>query len=153
ACDRLEGAARAIGAANTVARASDGAWVGHNTDAPAAAQVLGRAVEAAGATLKGLPVDLLGAGGAARACAWALREAGAKVTVRNRSEERGRTLARELGLDFGGSLGDARATGAPRAIVNATSIGMSSTDSPVTETAFDAKTVAFDLVYVPEKTR
>jgi 3-dehydroquinate dehydratase/shikimate dehydrogenase len=153
ACDRLEGAARAIGAANTVARSSDGAWVGHNTDAPAAAQVLGRAVEAAGASLKDLPVDLLGAGGAARACAWAIREAGAKVTVWNRSEERGRALARELGLDFGGSLADVRATGKPRAVVNATSVGMSSADSPVTETPFDAKTVAFDLVYVPEKTR
>jgi shikimate dehydrogenase len=153
ACDRLEGAARAIGAANTVARSSDGAWVGHNTDAPAAAQVLGRRVEEAGASLKDLPVDLLGAGGAARACAWAFREAGAKVTVWNRSEERGRALARELGVAWGGPLSDVKATGSPRAIVNATSVGMSGRASPAPDAAFDARTVAFDLVYVPEQTR
>jgi 3-dehydroquinate dehydratase/shikimate dehydrogenase len=154
ACDRLSKDAQATGAVNTVVR-SQGEWVGHNTDAPAVALVLGRAAAARGTSLSGLPVDLLGAGGAARAAAFALAGAGSTVTVHDRTEERGRRLAAELGVAFGGPLAAVRATGKPRAIVNATSVGMAPDPSatPVEGSAFDAHTIAFDLVYTPEATR
>ena len=60
---------------------------------------------------------MLGAGGAARAAVWALRDAGAEVTVWNRTPERARALADEFGVV---------ATERPAAaelLVNATSIG------------------------------
>ena len=167
ACDRLSPAARAIGAVNTVMRSAgaeprartpdeSGAehvakaeWVGHNTDAPAVTTVLSRATK-----LEGTRVDLLGAGGAARAAAWALREAGARVTLHDRTEGRGQALARELGVAFGGPLDRVRASGEPRIIVNATSVGMGDgRESPVGPGAFDQGTLALDMVYTPEKTR
>jgi 3-dehydroquinate dehydratase/shikimate dehydrogenase len=141
-CDRLEPTTRAIGAVNTVLRRGDGTLEGTNTDAPAAVAALA----SSGLGLAGLPIDLLGAGGAARACAHALKEAGARVTLYNRTEARGREVARALGVAFGGAPAAARATGSPRAVVNATSA------SPVSREAFDEKTVAFDLVYVPAET-
>jgi len=155
ACDRLAKDAKATGAVNTVVRSSDGAWVGHNTDAPAIARALESAARLRNLELGGLPVHLLGAGGAARAAAFALRAAGARVTLFDRTEEKGRRVASELGVEFGGSLEQARATGSPRALVNATSVGMTPdvASSPVGPDAFDEPTIAADFVYTPEATR
>jgi shikimate dehydrogenase len=108
-------AARAIGAANTLTFAPDGAVAAENTDAPGLIAALAR--------LSDLPAHpralVLGAGGSARAAVWALREAGAsEVCVWNRTPERARALARELG---------ARAVTAPTAadlLVNCTSVGL-----------------------------
>jgi len=149
ACHRLAPAARATGAVNTVVRSGD-EWVGHNTDALAVTTVLARSVP-----LEGAKVALLGAGGAARAAAWALREAGAKVTLHDRTEERGRRVASELGVAWGGPLAAARASGEERIVANATSVGMAPdvAASPVGDDAFDEKTIAFDMVYTPEETR
>ncbi|MBI3723424.1 type I 3-dehydroquinate dehydratase, partial [bacterium] len=68
ACDRLSEDARALGAVNTVAR-SESEWVGHNTDAPAFVDALSRAASLRGLALAELRVEVLGAGGAARAAA------------------------------------------------------------------------------------
>lgn len=70
---RLGPAARAIGAVNTLRRDARG-WVGENTDA----EGFRAALAAEGFQLKGKRVLLLGAGGAARALAWACGQAGAK---------------------------------------------------------------------------
>jgi shikimate dehydrogenase len=108
-------AAREIGAANTLTFAADGAILAENTDAPGLIAALER--------LPDLPAHphalVLGAGGSARAVAWALREAGASsVAVWNRTPERARTLARELGV---------QAVSAPQPadlLVNCTSVGL-----------------------------
>ncbi len=82
--------ARAIGAANTLTFAPDGAVLADNTDAPGLLAALGRDVAGARALV-------LGAGGSARAAVHALHEAGAEVEVWNRSPERARALVAELG--------------------------------------------------------
>jgi shikimate dehydrogenase len=87
--------ARGIGAANTLTFAPDGAIAAENTDAPGLIAAL--------AAFTDLPAHpralILGAGGSARAAAWALREAGAgEVSVWNRTPERAQALARELGV-------------------------------------------------------
>jgi shikimate dehydrogenase len=65
---------------------------------------------------------VLGAGGAGRAVAWALREAGAAaVMVWNRTPERAVDLARELGVDAVGS------PAAAEIVVNATAVGIDAT--------------------------
>lgn len=66
----LSPAARAIGAVNTLVRGPRG-WAGHNTDAAGFLAALRRQ----GLSLKGRRVLLLGAGGAARALAWACGQA------------------------------------------------------------------------------
>ncbi len=88
-------AAREIGAANTLTFAADGTIAAANTDAPGLIAAL--------ACLDGLPAHpralVLGAGGSARAAAWALRDAGAsEVCVWNRTKARAEALARALGV-------------------------------------------------------
>ena len=79
-CDELSPAAREIGAVNCL-ELRNGKLIGHNTDAPGFVD----AALAAGVTLSGAHVILLGAGGAARAVAYGCREAGARVDVAART--------------------------------------------------------------------
>jgi shikimate dehydrogenase len=107
--DELTPAAAAIGAANTLVF-EDGRILADNTDAGGLLDALGEPVPATAL--------VLGAGGAGRAAAWALREAGADVAVWNRTPERAAALARELGV---------RAVERPHPVellVNATSVGL-----------------------------
>jgi shikimate dehydrogenase len=127
-------AARAIGAANTLTFGDDGIEA-ENTDAQGFLDALGRPVE-------GMNALILGAGGAARAVAWALREAGAReVSVWNRTPERARRLAVDLGV-----RALSRAEPADL-LVNATSVGLhgSADDLPLSDVG-DPELVA-DLVY------
>jgi len=92
--DRATGAARAIGAANTLSIDGDGTIAAENTDAPG----LIDALAGVGRDPAGSRALVLGAGGSARAVVWALREAGAEVSVWNRTRDRARTLAGDLGV-------------------------------------------------------
>jgi shikimate dehydrogenase len=90
--DTASDAARAIGAANTLTFAADGAIAAENTDAPGL-------ISALEGSPRGLRVLVLGAGGSARAAAWALREAGAgEISVWNRTPERALALASDLSV-------------------------------------------------------
>jgi shikimate dehydrogenase len=90
--DELSPEARALGAVNCLV-ASDGRIRGANTDP---AGVLG-ALRGIGAEGRGRSCLVIGAGGAARAAAWALASAGGKVVVANRTRKR----AEELAIRFG----------------------------------------------------
>jgi shikimate dehydrogenase len=110
-CDHASVAAREIGAANTLILGADGTISAHNTDAPGLLMAIG-------GELSGATAVVLGAGGTARAAAWALRGAGVEVAVWNRSAERARALAHDLGV---------QAIARPRAanlLVNTTTVGM-----------------------------
>jgi shikimate dehydrogenase len=88
--DAATARASAIGAANTLSFEA-GRIIADNTDAPAL--IDGLPFPAAGMT-----VQVLGAGGSARAAVWALRDAGAaEVRVWNRTPERAERLCAELG--------------------------------------------------------
>ena len=88
--DTVSPAARAIGAANTLVRQGS-RWAAHNTDAPGFLA----AAKSAGAKVKGAPVLILGAGGAARAIAWACASAGAaEVVVLARRVSQARSCAK-----------------------------------------------------------
>jgi shikimate dehydrogenase len=108
--DERSAAAAAIGAANTLTFV-DGSIAVDNTDA-------GGLLDALPEKPSGRTALVLGAGGAARAAVWALREAGAEVAVWNRTPEWAAGLARELEVE--------QASG-PRSadlLVNATSVGL-----------------------------
>jgi shikimate dehydrogenase len=109
-CDELTDTARAIGAVNTLSFAGD-TISGENTDAPALLDAIAEPV----AGRRGV---VLGAGGAGRAAAWALREAGARVAVWNRTPSRAEELAGELGVEQADSPGGAEL------LVNATAMGL-----------------------------
>ena len=112
--DTASPAAEAIGAANTLSF-SDGSIEADNTDA-------GGLLDAIDRPVTGLQVLVLGAGGAGRAAAWALREAGAaEVAVWNRTPERAASLARELGVSV------VERPGRADVLVNATSVGLDPT--------------------------
>ena len=114
--DEATGRARAIGAANTLT--FDGAAIrADNTDAPGFIAALPE--PPAGRTAL-----VLGAGGSARAVVWALREAGAEVRILNRTAERARSLAAELGAEAVAGPVDADL------LINCTSIGLRHSSAP-----------------------
>ena len=109
--DEASSAASAIGAANTLSFAG-GRIAAENTDATGILAAL--PVPPAGRSAL-----VLGAGGSARAAAWALREAGATVAVWNRTAERAAALAADLGVAH-----DAAPQGPYELVVNATTVGL-----------------------------
>ncbi len=74
----------------------DGVWECVSTDPEGVVAPLQRL----GAELEDMPVAVVGCGGAGRAAALGLREAGAQVTLFNRSEDKGREAAARIGVDF-----------------------------------------------------
>ena len=138
--DDASDAARAIGAANTLTFA-DGAIHADNTDAGGLLAALPRRPEHTAALV-------LGAGGAGRAAAWALREAGAEVSVWNRTPERGRALADELEVTH------VDAPVAAELVVNATSVGLRPGDAieELPLAWIDPPQVAVELVYGDHET-
>jgi shikimate dehydrogenase len=144
--DEIGPCARAIGAANTITL-RDGRLVGTNSDWLGAVRALERNVELAGAR-----VVVLGAGGTARALVYGLVERGALVTVLNRTLERAQRLADELGAVGVAPLGDLAQT-PHEVLVNTTSVGLRTDDSPVPASALLADSLVMDVVYDPEDTR
>jgi shikimate dehydrogenase len=139
-----------IGAVNTVAF-GEGSPKGYNTDAIGAR----RALSAAGVDLSGTVAVVVGAGGAGRAVAVGLAEAGASVRVANRTVDRARELAADAGAGVSAhGLGELpELTGEATVLVNATSVGMGEDRSPVPATALHSGLTVLDAVYDPLETR
>jgi len=143
-CDPL---ARKIGAVNTVVVRGGGKLYGYNTDYVGVLRSLEHRMP-----LPGSRVLIVGAGGVARAVAFALAEAGASVCVYARRVGRAKALARVVG---------GRAVGRERlcreffdAIVNATPVGMhpDAGRSPLEPRELNCRLV-FDTIYRPRVTR
>jgi 3-dehydroquinate dehydratase/shikimate dehydrogenase len=145
-----------IGACNTMVRDAQDRWVGHNTDARAAADSIEAVVKVAhpdtATPLMDKQVLVLGAGGVARAIAFALARRSAIVTIVNRTPERAQELAEEVGCRT--TPWEMRANTPYDILVNATSVGMHPEvdDSPMPSGGFRAGTLVFDTVYHPENT-
>jgi len=145
--DALEAAAdadaraREIGAANTLAR-RDGGWTATNTDADGFMAPLQAAWEG---SLRGARASVLGAGGAARAVVYALREAGARVTVHARRDAAAAGLAEAFDVTAGGWP---PADGSWDLLVNTTPLGGAAEPgvSPLPGGPFGGRLV-YDLTY------
>ena len=142
-CDAL---AAQIGAVNTVVVRGGGKLFGYNTDYVGLLRALERRMPI------GSRVLIFGAGGAARAVAFALARGGASVAICARRPERSRQLAHKVG-------GEAIPRAALRheffdAIVNATPVGMHphAGDSPLAARELNCRLV-FDTIYRPRQTR
>lgn len=142
--------AQLIGAVNTVV-VRDAALHGFNTDG------LGftRSLEEAGLRdFAGLEVLILGAGGAARGVAYALKAAGARVAIWNRTLPRAIQLAAELDLE---AVNDAILEPRVRAaqlLVNTTAVGLEDAQtSPLPDGWLPAQGWVCDIVYRPLETK
>jgi 3-dehydroquinate dehydratase / shikimate dehydrogenase len=134
-----------IGACNTVLR-QDGKLYGFNTDVAGITGPLEKRI-----SLRGAKILVLGAGGAARAAVFGLRDKGAEVFILNRTSETAQKLARQSGSKT--IKKDAVAKTTFDAIVNATPIGMAGIKAPQILEAKDLNTkLVFDLVYNPIET-
>jgi shikimate dehydrogenase len=128
ASDTSSADAKRVGAANTLVRNESG-WSAHNTDIEGFAGAL---QSAEGSDLKGKPVVLIGAGGAARAAVLHLAKLGADLCIVNRSVANAEGLAKDLapkartaGLDQLGALAE-QAT----VVINSASLGHSGASLP-----------------------
>ncbi len=140
-----------IGAVNTIDLTQEPP-TGHNTDIDG----VQRAFEHHEVSLAGQRAVVIGAGGAARAVAHALVDAGATIELYNRTVSNAESLAAEVGAHAVGGLDDSTVTaaiGAADILVNATSVGMDSAESPVPPAAIHSELVVMDVVYQPRETR
>lgn len=154
--ERLDGAAQAVGAVNTIVN-REGVLEGHNTDASGFLRAL---QEDAGFDPAGREVVLLGAGGSARAVAYALLRAGVgRLGLYNRTPERALALAAAFspygpiealgGGQLGGRVREAAL------LVNTTSVGLAGEQegaSPLPPGVLPRDMVC-DIIYRPAQTK
>lgn len=146
--DEIDPVAKIIGAVNTVVN-DGGVLKGYNTDWLGIVTPLEMCTP-----LKGKTVALIGAGGAARAMAYAVTSKGAKLTIYNRTIETARKLADEFSgkaspIDNNEHIKNADI------ILNATSVGMhpNTDESPVNSEYISSTHIVFDAVYSPYETK
>jgi len=144
--DWVDPLATRIGACNTVA-IQQGKWMGWNTDAAAVVEVLTKRLRLAGSRIL-----ILGAGGAARAAAYAVRAEGAEVVIAARREQLARRLAGGLGAQV--VPWESAESLEVDAVINATPVGMyPHVDTAPIDLARLRVRVVFDMVYYPLETR
>ena len=153
--DDVNDMARNVGAVNTVLN-RNGVLTGHNTDTYGFVRSL---KEKADFDPRGKSVLLLGAGGAARAAAYALAGEGVeRLTIANRTVARAESLAEDVGglLPKVNAVPLENVSGDTELIVNSTSIGMASGDgagrTPLGAASIPRDALAYDMVYTPAET-
>ena len=148
--DDIDPVAKLIGAANTLVN-TDGTLKGYNTDWVG----FTRSLEAV-TPIQEKKVVILGAGGAARALAFGIKEKGGNLTILNRAEEIGmaESLATEIGCAWG-PLTQLESIREADIVVNATLLGMPPHDEKTVVDAahLRAEQVVYDVVYNPMETR
>jgi len=144
--DSLTPNAAEAGSANTVL-VQDGRLVGLSTDGDGVLLPLRRRIDPSGRA-----VTILGAGGAARAAAFALVRAGARVTVAARRVEQAGEVAAATGCAAAGFEDLGRLPW--DVLVNATPVGSGAVpgESPVAASLLRSGSVVFDMVYEPRET-
>lgn len=144
----------AIGAVNTLKRSKSG-WAGRNTDWVGVVKALA-AVIPVGSSFGGRRSLVVGAGGAARAVVFALKNMGMEVTIANRTLEKAELLARHFSCQAM-HLDALKERKSPDwdVIVQTTSVGMKGHhegSSPVPSHLFAPGVIAMDVVYTPRWT-
>jgi len=152
--DAVDEAAAQIGSVNTIHN-ENGRLIGYSTDGAGFLQSL----ESAGQSTLGREVYLLGAGGSARAVAWALASRGSRCRIANRTPTRGEALVADINLVYPGMAAAAEGAAATELfdlLVNTTTLGMQPRvgEMPLLPPeAFSGKPFVCDLIYAPAQTR
>jgi len=151
--DRLTEDAQATGAVNTITREGR-RLVGHNTDVPGFSAALDKLVGRAKMPRQAV---VLGAGGGARAVVYGLiREGFTRIVVFNRHLHRAEGLVKHFGrsaahmelraMPWHPSIIESE-LGKARILVNATSIGLTSDESPIPADVLTSELLVLDLIY------
>ncbi|MEA1904383.1 MAG: shikimate dehydrogenase [Candidatus Hadarchaeota archaeon] len=156
--DELDESASRVGAVNAV-KNEDGKLIGFNTDGRGAVKALKEGV----GELRGRKVVLLGAGGAARAIAFSLAEAGVELTLANRTASKARKLAASIEQKLGSKVKQVElkqevlkgVLEQADVLINATSVGMyPDVDRTLVKgDIMHSGLVVNDIVYEPLTTR
>ena len=152
-CDEVDATVRAIGAVNTIKVGDDRRLYGYNTDAFGFIENVRQCAPGfdfgIGAAL------VLGAGGAARAVAYGLQQAGTPdIRIANRTRERTEELARDFGAHVIDWAKREDAAKDATLLVNTTSLGMKG--QPPLEfnvAVLPERTLVTDIVYNPLETK
>lgn len=146
--DKIDPTAKEIGAVNTIVN-DNGVLVGYNTDWLGVVEPLKIRT-----SLSNKKVAVIGAGGAARAIVYGLREMECLVTIYNRTLQKAELLAQDLCINAKplSELDELRNTDI---IVNATSVGMAPKvlESPIPKQYLSKHHIVFDAVYNPARTQ
>lgn len=148
--DEIDETARRIGAVNTV-RIVNGKLHGYNTDAQGFIEPLLNSY----GDLKNARVAILGAGGAARACVYALKQHGADVCVFARDLANAAILAEDFEAEISNFKSRDETYGDFDILVNTTPLGMKGKfdgETPATAAQLKGLHLVYDLVYVPFQT-
>ncbi|MBU1902818.1 MAG: shikimate dehydrogenase [Proteobacteria bacterium] len=145
--NEMDPLASRIGSANTIVN-ENGRLKGYNTDALGALKALEEKIR-----LPAMTCIIIGAGGAARAIGFILKENGVAISIANRSRKRGERLALSLGCEFipldeiKGAKGDI--------LIQTTPVGMYPhvDQCPVPEQMLKEGMVVMDIIYNPDKTK
>jgi shikimate dehydrogenase len=158
--DEIEGIAKDIGAVNTIVK-RNGKLIGKNTDAEGFMMPLTAELRRIKLPIEKTQILLVGAGGASRAIAFALAQAGSNnITIANRTLEPAQTLSNALST-FKPNLSVDIETSIPtlekfNCIINATSVGMTGGPAPNQQPCalveINSKTLIVDIVYAPKET-
>ena len=141
----VDESAKAARSVNTIAIRS-GRMFGSNTDGDGCCN----AIEQAGVGIAGSRVVVVGAGGTARAIVATLERRGASdVAVINRTESRAQDVIAAAAVARIGSVNDIATA---NVLINATSVGMGSQESPVDAARLHSSLVVLDAVYHPLET-
>ena len=145
--DEVDDLAKRIGAVNTIVN-SENRLVGYNTDALGVLKALEDKIE-----LSGRNCLIIGAGGAARAVGFIMKENNVDLCITNRSYDKGEALARSLGCPFVPlkDMGDIHAD----LLIQTTPVGMYPHDDQciVPRELLKKGMVVMDIVYNPIETK
>lgn len=149
---------KAIGSSNTIVKVG-GNWKAYNTDGTGFTRSL---LNFTGTKdLHGWKVSIIGAGGAAKAIAWAVKSLRAKACVFNRTVSKAVALAEKYGFEYEALPSEASESTVKKLkrysdlIIQTTSVGMGASgpsnpeNDPLFFYEFTGKEMLFDIVYVP----
>ncbi|MCF7943906.1 MAG: shikimate dehydrogenase [Spirochaetia bacterium] len=138
-----------IGSCNTVVKEKQ-LWKGINTDYYGFLKPIYNLLES-NRIKKGL---IIGAGGAARSVAWALRNHGCSIIIANRTVEKAKYLAAETGAKWA-SIDEIKKFTSIDLIVQTTNVGMypEIDNDPIENYSFTGNEILYDLIYTPAKTK
>ena len=146
-----------VGACNTVIRSQDGKLYGFNTDVAGVVRPIELRMNVTGAKIL-----VLGAGGAARAAAFGLKERGAEVYIMNRTAAKAQKLAKQAKARFLNRSGLSKLLAKGYSfdvVINATPVGMDGDNGrhrmepPIISEKEMVTRYVFEMVYSPQETR
>ena len=145
--DEVDGVAARIGAVNTIVN-REGRLMGFNSDYLGALKAL-----SAETSVQGRTVVIIGAGGAARAIGFGVLQAGGRIVILNRSADKGKALADDLGAEFAPLDGCRKIAG--QILVNTTPVGMypHAGQMPLPIDLLTPDLTVMDIIYNPLRTR